>query len=128
MKAWADSRRNFGVICASQWNWWRNVSTPRYQAPLVMEGGALHVDGEGTALVTEECLLNPNRNPQLTRAAIERGLCEYLGVRRIIWLGRGVVNDETSGHVDNLACFVRRGEVCLTWTDRRRDPQQLRRR
>jgi agmatine deiminase len=95
----------------------------RYRAPLVNEGGAVHVDGEGTALVTEECLLNANRNPGLSRADIERALREYLGVSQVIWLGRGVLNDETGGHVDNLACFVRPGEVCLTWTERRRDPQ-----
>jgi agmatine deiminase len=95
----------------------------RYRAPLVNEGGAIHVDGEGTALVTEECLLNANRNPQLARADIERSLRDYLGVSHIVWLGRGVFNDETDGHIDNLACFVRPGEVCLTWTDRRRDPQ-----
>ena len=91
----------------------------RYRAPIVNEGGAIHVDGEGTALVTEECLLNPNRNPHCERTDIERRLREYLGVSQIIWLGRGVVNDETSGHIDELACFVRPGIVCLTWTDRR---------
>ena len=96
----------------------------RYRAPFVNEGGAVHVDGEGTALVTEECLLNANRNPQLERAEVERLLREYLGVSAIVWLGRGVFNDETDGHIDNLACFVRPGEVCLTWTDRRRDPQR----
>jgi agmatine deiminase len=95
----------------------------RYRAPLVMEGGALHVDGEGTALVTEECLLNANRNPQLGQAGIESRLREYLGVARVIWLGKGVVNDETGGHIDNLACFARPGVVCLTWPDARRDPQ-----
>ena len=95
----------------------------RYRAPIVNEGGAVHVDGEGTALVTEECLLNPNRNPALDRDEIERQLCEYLGVRRIIWLSRGVVNDETDGHIDELACFVRPAHLCLTWTDNRRDPQ-----
>jgi agmatine deiminase len=95
----------------------------RYRAPIVNEGGAIHVDGEGTALVTEECLLNRNRNRALDRGALERRLREYLGVSRIIWLGRGVFNDETGGHIDNLACFVRPGQVCLTWTDRRRDPQ-----
>ena len=95
----------------------------RYRAPLINEGGAIHVDGEGTALVTEECLLNVNRNPQLSRVDTERALQEYLGVAHVIWLGRGVFNDETDGHIDNLACFVRPGEVCLTWTDRRRDPQ-----
>ena len=95
----------------------------RYRAALVNEGGAIHVDGEGTALVTEECLLNPNRNPRFQRSDIERRLREYLGVSQVIWLGRGVVNDETGGHIDNLACFVRPGVVCLTWTERRRDPQ-----
>ncbi|MFZ0006636.1 MAG: agmatine deiminase [Steroidobacteraceae bacterium] len=94
-----------------------------YRAPIVNEGGAIHVDGAGTALVTEECLLNPNRNPRLTRSDIERQLRAYLGVSTIIWLGRGVVNDETGGHIDNLACFARPGAVCLTWTERRRDPQ-----
>jgi agmatine deiminase len=97
----------------------------RYRAAMVNEGGAIHVDGEGTALLTEECLLNPNRNPGLERSDIERRLREYLGVSQIIWLGRGVVNDETGGHIDNLACFARPGVVCLTWTDRRRDPQYL---
>jgi agmatine deiminase len=95
----------------------------RYRAAIVNEGGAIHVDGEGTALVTEECLLNANRNPTLSRADLERSLRGYLGVSHIIWLGRGVFNDETGGHVDNLACFARPGEVCLTWTERRRDPQ-----
>jgi agmatine deiminase len=95
----------------------------RYRAPLVNEGGAIHVDGRGTALVTEECLLNRNRNPRLTRGDIEQQLRDYLGVSTIIWLGKGVFNDETGGHIDNLACFARPGVVCLTWTERRRDPQ-----
>ncbi len=95
----------------------------RYRAPIINEGGAIHVDGQGTALVTEECLLNGNRNPGLTREQIERVLQAYLGVSTVIWLGRGVFNDETDGHVDNLACFAGPGSVCLTWTDDRRDPQ-----
>jgi len=97
----------------------------RYRAAMVNEGGAIHVDGEGTALVTEECLLNPNRNPRFERSDVERRLREYLGVSQVIWLGRGVVNDETGGHIDNLACFVRPGVVCLTWTERRRDQQYV---
>ncbi len=95
----------------------------RYRAPLINEGGAIHVDGEGTALVTEQCLLNRNRNPGLSRAMIEGYLRQYLGVSRIGWLGCGVFNDEKDGHIDNLACFVRPGEVCLTWCDDPRDPQ-----
>ena len=95
----------------------------RYCAPMVNEGGAIHVDGQGTVMLTEQCLLNPNRNPSLSRARIEALLRDYLGVGSFIWLREGVVDDETSGHIDNLACFARPGEVCLTWTDDARDPQ-----
>jgi agmatine deiminase len=95
----------------------------RYRAPIVLEGGSIHVDGEGTVITTEECLLNPNRNPGLSREQIEATLRDYLGAERIIWLGRGVYNDETDGHVDNLACFVSPGVVLLTWTDDESDPQ-----
>ena len=96
---------------------------PRYRAPFILEGGAIHVDGLGTLVTTEECLLNPNRNPTLRRGQIEGLLERYLGVREIIWLGRGVFNDETDGHVDNLCCFVRPAEVVLTWCDDTEDPQ-----
>jgi agmatine deiminase len=95
----------------------------RYRAPIVLEGGSIHVDGEGTVLATEECLLNPNRNPELTREQIERALFDHLGAEKMIWLGRGVCNDETDGHVDNLACFARPGVVLLTWSDDPSDPQ-----
>lgn len=95
----------------------------RYCAPFINEGGAIHVDGQGTVLVTEQCLLNPNRNPSLSRSQIETLLKRYLGANCVIWLGEGVIDDETSGHVDNLACFARPGEVCLTWSDDRSDPQ-----
>jgi agmatine deiminase len=97
---------------------------PRYRAPMVNEGGAVHVDGQGTVLVTEQCLLNRNRNPGLSRRQIEAHLRRYLGVSCVIWLGAGVIADETSGHVDNLACFARPGEVCLTWCEDPRDPMQ----
>ncbi|HMK10237.1 MAG TPA: agmatine deiminase [Acidimicrobiales bacterium] len=94
-----------------------------HRAPLVLEGGSIEVDGEGTVLTTEQCLLNPNRNPSLSRADIEHELREHLGVERVVWLGDGVVDDETSGHIDNLARFVRAGVVALTWTDDDDDPQ-----
>jgi len=95
----------------------------RYRAPMVLEGGAIHVDGEGTVMATEECLLNPNRNPHLSRRQIEATLFDYLGAESMIWLGGGVYNDETDGHVDNLACFVAPGVVLLTWSDVQSDPQ-----
>ena len=95
----------------------------RYRAPFVLEGGAIHVDGQGTLITTEECLLNPNRNPRLGRAEIEELLRRYLNVEVVVWLGRGVHLDETDGHVDNLCAYVKPGEVVLTWTDDRSDPQ-----
>ncbi|HWX74195.1 MAG TPA: agmatine deiminase [Solirubrobacteraceae bacterium] len=95
----------------------------RYRAPIVLEGGAIHVDGEGTVLATEECLLNPNRNPELSRQEIEQVLRDYLGASEVLWLGAGVYDDETDGHVDNLACFARPGVVLLTWSEDRDDPQ-----
>lgn len=92
----------------------------------VLEGGAIHVDGEGTLLTTEECLLNRNRNPHLDLPTIERVLREYLGIEKILWLPEGIYEDETDGHVDNMACFVKPGEVLLAWTEDQNDPQYQR--
>ncbi|MEA4924626.1 MAG: agmatine deiminase family protein [Syntrophomonadaceae bacterium] len=88
-----------------------------FNAPLVMEGGSIHVDGEGTMLTTEECLLNPNRNPELKREIIEETLSQYLGVKKIIWLNRGLSGDETDGHVDNIACFAAPGKIIIQICD-----------
>jgi agmatine deiminase len=89
----------------------------RYEAPLVLEGGSIHVDGEGTVLTSEQCLLNPNRNPGLDRQQIEERLAHHLGVRKVVWLGEGLQDDETDGHVDNLACFARPGVVLALSSD-----------
>ncbi|WP_111891434.1 agmatine deiminase [Acinetobacter sp. MB5] len=97
-----------------------------HSTSLVLEGGSIHVDGEGTLLTTAECLLNPNRNPDLTQEQIEQQLAACLGVEKFIWLPDGVFNDETDGHVDNMCCFVRAGEVALHWTDDPQDPQYAR--
>ena len=88
----------------------------------VLEGGAIHVDGQGTLLTTEECLLNRNRNPHLSREQIEQVLAEHLAIDKVIWLPQGLYNDETDGHVDNFCCYVRPGEVLLAWTDDPTDP------
>lgn len=96
---------------------------PRYKAPLVLEGGSIHVDGEGTCITTAECLLSPGRNPDLSQDEIENTLKEFLNVEKVLWIPRGVYNDETTGHVDNLACYLRPAEIALTWTDDRSDPQ-----
>ncbi|GAA4254673.1 agmatine deiminase [Azospirillum formosense] len=89
----------------------------RFEAPLVMEGGSFHVDGEGTLLTTEQCLLNPNRNPNLGKAEIEALLKEHLGISTVIWLGEGYQDDETDGHIDEIALFVKPGVVMAITTD-----------
>jgi agmatine deiminase len=91
----------------------RHADVPVYEAPLVCEGGAIHTDGEGTLLTTEQCLLNPNRNPNLTRQQVEERLALFTGARRILWLGEGFSDEETDGHVDNVACFVAPGRVLV---------------
>ncbi len=95
----------------------------RYRAPLILEGGSIHSDGEGTIYTTEECLLNPNRNPNLTKQQIENYLKEYLGAEKVIWIPYGVFKDETSGHVDNICCVIKPGRVFLGWSDNPDDPQ-----
>ncbi len=95
----------------------------RYAPDFILEGGSIDVDGEGTLLTTEECLLNPNRNPDKSRAEIERFLCDYLNLEKILWLDKGIYLDETSGHTDNFCRFVAPGEVVLAWTEDRSDPQ-----
>jgi agmatine deiminase len=92
---------------------------------LILEGGSIHTDGEGTLLATEECLLNPNRNPQLSQSEIEGIIKQTLGVQTILWLPKGLDADEdTNGHVDNFCCFVKPGHVVLAWTDdEKNDPE-----
>lgn len=99
-----------------------NLDTYRTEG-FVLEGGSIHVDGEGTLLVTEECLLSEGRNPHMSKEEIEQMLVEYLNVEKVIWLKWGIYNDETNGHVDNICCFARPGEVILAWTDDENDPQ-----
>lgn len=91
----------------------------------VLEGGAIHSDGEGTVIVTEACLLSKGRNPKMSKADIENELKEYLGAEKIIWLPNGIYNDETNEHVDNVCAFVKPGEVVLAWTEDVNDPQFL---
>ncbi len=92
-------------------------------APFVLEGGAIHSDGEGTVMVTESCLLSPGRNPKLSKEQIEENLKKFLGAEKILWLPRGIYNDETNEHVDNVCAFIKPGEVVLAWTDNVADPQ-----
>lgn len=98
----------------------KQIGLKRFDAPLVMEGGSLHVDGEGTLLTTEECLLNPNRNPEMTKEQIEAELRKFLNIQKVVWLKSGLAGDETDGHVDNIACFVAPGKILMQVCD---DPE-----
>ena len=100
------------------------LSVPCYHAaPFVLEGGAIHSDGEGTVMVTAPCLLSPGRNPQLSRDEITAKLCAYLGAEKVLWLPHGIYQDETDEHVDNIAAFTAPGEIVLAWCEDRDDPQ-----
>jgi agmatine deiminase len=91
-----------------------HLGDPIVEVPLVLEGGSIAVDGHGVLLTTEECLLNPNRNPDRSREAIEALLVEHLGAERVVWLGQGLVEDrDTDGHVDLIASFCAPGKVLL---------------
>lgn len=92
-------------------------------APFVLEGGSIHSDGEGTVMVTEACLLSAGRNPKLSKEEIEWRLKQYLGAKKVLWLPRGIYQDETNEHVDNVCAFLRPGEAVLAWTDKKEDPQ-----
>jgi agmatine deiminase len=88
----------------------------------ILEGGAIDVDGTGLAVTTEQCLLNPNRNPGMTREEVEARLREDLGIERVLWLGDGLLNDHTDGHVDNLARFVAEGTLAIPEPSGEDDP------
>lgn len=98
----------------------------RFPAPLVLEGGAIEVNGEGLCLSTEQCLLNPNRNPSHSKREIEQCLKDFLGVEKVLWLSQGLERDDTDGHVDNVARFVNtRTVVCSLQADPGRDSYRI---
>jgi agmatine deiminase len=88
----------------------------------VLEGGSFHVDGEGTVLTTKMCLLSKGRNPDLSQKEIENMLCEYLNCEKVLWISDGIDPLETNGHIDDVACFVRPGEICCIDTDDKNHP------
>lgn len=88
----------------------------------VLEGGSIHVDGEGTVMTTKMCLLSKGRNPHMTMAQIEKKLCDYLGCDKVLWLEDGIDPEETNGHIDDVACFVAPGEVACIYTEDENHP------
>ncbi len=82
------------------------LGCPRQETGMVLEGGSIDTDGQGTLLTTKQCLLHPNRNPQLNREQIEQKFYEHLGVSKVLWLGQGIAGDDTDGHIDDIARFV----------------------
>ena len=99
-----------------------HLALPRFRPGIVLEGGAIDVNGRGSCLTTEQCLLHPNRNPHLSRQQIERVLHRYLGVQHVIWLGEGIAGDDTDGHVDDIARFVNPTTVVCALSEDPSDP------
>jgi agmatine deiminase len=98
------------------------LDVPVFYPGIILEGGAIDVNGSGALLTTESCLLNKNRNPSLSRDEIEQRLRDYLGVRDILWLGDGIAGDDTDGHIDDLARFVSKKTV-ITVVEENRDDE-----
>ena len=96
------------------------LNVPRFEPGIVMEGGSIEVNGAGCVLTTEQCLLNPNRNPHLHKDGIEQCLKSYLGAEKVLWLGEGIVGDDTDGHIDDIARFVASDVIVCAIED---DPQ-----
>ena len=115
--AWGNKYPDLTVDGAVSSELNRRLSLERFRAGIVLEGGSIDVDGRGTLLTTEQCLLHANRNPHMTSAEIERALRDFLGVSRIVWLGGGVAGDDTDGHVDEVARFVGPGTVLAAFED-----------
>jgi agmatine deiminase len=98
-----------------------NANATYFKNDMILEGGSIHTDGDGTLLTTEQCLLNKNRNPNLSKEKIEENLKDYLGVNQIIWLKNGT-DEGTDGHVDNIACFIAPGKILALSCSDKQDP------
>ena len=104
--AWGNKYPPFDLDDAIPQHVARLRQLPLFSPGMVLEGGSIEVNGRGTVLTTEACLLNPNRNPNLTKSQIEQYLRDYLGLTNVLWLGEGIVGDDTDGHIDDLTRFV----------------------
>ena len=100
----------------------RKLKLRRFENTMVLEGGSIDVNGEGLLLTSEQCLLNPNRNPTLSRDRIEHNLKDFLGVKQVFWLGEGIVGDDTDGHIDDMSRFFKPDGIVTCVESKRRDP------
>ncbi len=119
--AWGEKYTPFDLDNAVAPKVLSHYNLPYLNSPIVLEGGSIHVDGEGTLLTTKECLLNKTRNPALSQQQIEEELARCIGVSKTIWLNRGLYGDETDGHIDNVACFAKPGAVIIQVCDDPKD-------
>lgn len=100
----------------------RKLKLRRFVNDMILEGGSIDVNGQGLLLTSEQCLLNKNRNPHLTKAQIERNLKDYLGVKQILWVGDGIIGDDTDGHIDDITRFYKPDGFITCVEPNRRDP------
>lgn len=100
----------------------RALKLRRFENDMVLEGGSIDVNGAGLLLTSEQCLLNPNRNPHLTKTRIERNLKDYLGIKQVLWVGEGIVGDDTDGHIDDITRFFKTDGIITCVESNRRDP------
>ena len=100
----------------------KKLKLRRFENDMVLEGGSIDVNGQGLLLTSEQCLLNKNRNPHLTRTEIERNLKDYLGVQRVLWVGEGIVGDDTDGHIDDITRFYKPDGFVTVIEPNKRDP------
>jgi agmatine deiminase len=100
----------------------RTLKLRRFENDMVLEGGSIDVNGRGLLLTSEQCLLNPNRNPRFTRAAIEQNLRDFLGIDTVLWLGEGIAGDDTDGHIDDMTRFFKPDGILTCVEPNRRDP------
>ena len=98
------------------------IADPAFDTGFILEGGSIEVNGEGTCLTSEQCLLNPNRNPSMSKVQIEQKLRDYLGVSQILWLKEGIVGDDTDGHIDDIARFTDAGTIVAAFETNQKDP------
>jgi agmatine deiminase len=100
----------------------KKLKLRRFENDMVLEGGSIEVNGRGLLLTSEQCLLNKNRNPHLTREQIEQNLRDYLGVKTVLWVGEGILGDDTDGHIDDITRFYRPDGFITCVESNRRDP------